>query len=571
MNMCAMRVTAHVPLLSVVSYVEDHFFHFQLLDTPGHVDFSVEVNRSVAVLDGAVLVLDAVAGVQAQTETVWRAITRPSWNNHVATNGDISQPDQRVPPNQDHNHEPLPCLAVINKMDKDGCNFGRAVQSIRDKLPGANPIPVQMPIFRTGNRPIEGSIGGNDRLPANLVAVLPEDVSTPTGEFVGVVDLIHMRAVIWPECQNGMVDNVENCIPSVVNLLQPLTHEPAHEDCPITDLALEARYAFQESLAEIDSTIEEYYLQDEEPSNAELRAAVRRATLSRRAIPILAAAALKGKGIEPVLDGIADLLPSPLDRLPPALHQLDEHGQRGNRSNGVARDDNPITLGHPRHNSLLALAFKVVHMKGKGSGDGRVVFARVYSGELHDRDQLQVITPPAPGEMANKPRTERIGGMLEIAGGRFDNVEGGVVKSGEVCALVGLKTVVTGDTLMLASETPSSSSKSKKNKTKEEGLVCLAGVASPKPVITVKLEAETSQQQKELSDALKLMSIEDPSLVVEETDSTTLLSGLVSYGVLQLLHAMQWMFLCLLGNKCCFVILKTFVFSSSFLYFLLIF
>jgi elongation factor G len=506
----------------------------QIIDTPGHVDFSVEVNRSVAVLDGAVLVLDAVAGVQAQTETVWRAITRPSWNNHLDLSDEVSVEQQRITmPYQDHAHEPLPCLALINKMDKDGCNFGRAVQSLRDKLPGSNPIPIQIPLFRersssSTKRVSDTRIGINDRIPRHIVAISPEDTSTDIGEFVGVVDLIHMRAILWPETKQGGVDNVENCIPSVVNLLQPETHEPIHSNCAVTDQAIKARFEFIEALAEVDAATEEFYLNDNEPSNAELRAGLRRATLSQKAVPVMAAAAVRGKGIELLLDSIADLLPSPLDRSPPALLQLDEHGRRGRKT----PDDCPsnekkkkITLGHPLHPSLLAFAFKVVHMKGKGGGDGRVVFARVYSGSINDREQIQVITPPSPGETADKPRIERIGGMLELAGGRFDNFEGGVVKSGDVCALVGLKTVVTGDTLMIASDT-SSSQKQKRTKLLSQDLVCLAGVASPRPVMTVRLEAETSEQQAKLSDALKIMSIEDPSLVVEETDSTTLLSGL---------------------------------------------
>ncbi|OEU20558.1 P-loop containing nucleoside triphosphate hydrolase protein [Fragilariopsis cylindrus CCMP1102] len=431
----------------------------QLIDTPGHVDFSVEVNRSVAVLDGAVLVLDAVAGVQAQTETVWRAIKRPSLNNHVVRDA-----------NDQLTHEPLPCLALINKMDKEGCHYGRAIQSIRDKLPGANPIPIQIPLFLIG-------------------------------DFVGVIDLIHMRAIIWPDT-NGIGVDVEN-------------------------YAIKARFEFIEALAEVDAAVEECYLNDQEPSNEYLRSALRRATLAQKAVPVMAGAALSGKGLEPLLDSIADFLPSPLDRLPPALHEEGKNDKVATTNGPLSTEESKkITLGHPLHESLLALAFKVVHMKGRGSGDGRVVFARVYSGKLRDRDQLQVITPPALGEAGAESRTERIGGMLELAGGRFDNVEGGVVESGEVCALVGLKTVVTGDTLMLTSESSSSQKEKKGHKKSGPDLVYLAGVASPKPVITVRLESETTQEQTRLSEALKLMVTEDPSLVVEESESATLISGL---------------------------------------------
>jgi elongation factor G len=487
----------------------------QLIDTPGHVDFSVEVNRSVAVLDGAVLVVDAVAGVQAQTETVWRALTKPSWNNHELPRSDT------IPQQQTHEHEPLPCLALINKMDKDGCHFGKAIESLRHKLPGANPIAIQMPLFRetTGNggsrQKIKGgsdnSMKKQDKLCSSIIAVPADDVTTALGEFVGVVDLIHMRAIVWPEdmnaTPNGGLSNVENCVPKVINLLKPQSREPIDPLCRVTKQAIAARSDFVEALAEVDPKTEEYYLNDEEPSNAELRAGLRRATLSRKVLPVMAGAAVRGLGVEPLLDSIADLLPSPLDRLPPALTKLENSREEGawankkrsarkssnkaevgkdaetSASSGISQDASSrsaVTLGHPLHPSLIALAFKVVHMKGRGgSGDGRVVFARVYSGTLKDRDAVKVISPPAPGEISAKPRVERIGGMLELSGGRFDNIDNGICSSGEVCALVGLKGVVTGDTIYLGPNDKMSA---------KSDVVCLAGVSSPKPVLTVRLE-----------------------------------------------------------------------------------
>eukprot|EP00797_Seminavis_robusta_P013119 Sro201_g085210.2 (536) ;mRNA; r:75096-76703 len=261
------------------------------------------------------------------------------------------------------------------------------------------------------------------------------------------------------------------------------------------------------------------------PAPHQLQHAVRQATLTHKALPVVAAAALKGKGLEPLLDAIADLLPSPLDRPPPALIDTDT-----TETLSSSLPDTTTTLGHPMNSDLLAFAFKVCHLSGGkgGSGDGRVVFCRVYSGTLRERDVLQVVSPPTLGETASEPRKERVGGLLELAGGAFTKKEHGICQAGDVCALVGLKTVVTGDTLVLSSKNNNKKSKNTKNGANANayGRVCLAGVASPKPVLQVRLEAETQGEQTRLSECLKVLAIEDPSLLVEETESGTLLSGL---------------------------------------------
>jgi elongation factor G len=379
-------------------------FRINIIDTPGHVDFTVEVERSLRVLDGAIAVFDSVAGVEPQSETVWR------------------QADKYK----------VPRIAFINKMDRTGADFFASVQSMIDRL-GAHPVPVQLPIGQEEH-------------------------------FRGVVDLVEMKAITWDD---ELGTNI------TVGEIPAELAEQAHE----------YHHQLIDSVADHDDELMETYLGDEEKVTPDmLRRALRKATLDITVTPVLCGTAFKNKGIQPLLDGVIDYLPSPLD-VPP-IHGIDP------------RTENELSRRPALDEPFAALAFKVM----SDPYVGKLTYIRVYSGEMKQGDRVMNTTTG---------KAERIGRILQMhANHREERDELG---AGEIAAIVGLKATTTGDTLAV-----------------DTAPIRLESMTFPDPVIAVAIEPKTKGDQDKLGAGLQRLSEEDPTFQVRTDEETgqTIISGM---------------------------------------------
>jgi elongation factor G len=380
---------------------QDH--RINLIDTPGHVDFTVEVERSLRVLDGAVVVFDGVAGVEPQSETVWRQADK-----------------YRVPR-----------ICFVNKMDRLGADFDRTVGMIRERL-GAKPVVIQLPF------------GTEDR-------------------FQGVLDLIEERALVWPPDATG----------------EPLVTEIPAE---LQGAVAAARAAMVESVVETDDALIHRYLEEHHIAPDELRSALRRATIANKLVPVLCGAALRNKGVQPLLDAIVAFLPSPLD-VPP-VEGL--HPKSGETIVRRADEKEPFS----------ALAFKIM----SDPFVGKLGFFRVYSGTLRSGDAVYNPT---------KDRRERIGRILLMHANHREEVQ--IVSAGDIAAAVGLKNTSTGDTLC-----------------DPDNPIVLEAIKFPEPVISVAIEPKTKADEEKMSLALARLAEEDPTFRTRTDEETgqTLISGM---------------------------------------------
>ncbi len=383
-------------------YWKDH--RINVIDTPGHVDFTVEVERSLRVLDGAVAVFCSVGGVEPQSETVWRQADK----YHV------------------------PRIAFVNKMDRLGADFRRGVEMMRDRL-GANPVPLQLPI------------GAEE-------------------DFVGVVDLVLMKGIVWDDESLGA--NSE-----IIDVPEDMLEE-----------AVAAREALVEEVCSHDEALMEKYIAGEELSIEELKQGIRKATIGIQINPVICGSAFKNKGVQNLLDAVIDYLPSPVD-VPP-IRGVDPDTQES------------ISCPPDDESPFAALAFKVM----TDPFVGQLTFFRVYSGMLESGAHVFNV---------GKAKKERFGRILQMHSNKREEIKG--VVAGDIAAAVGLKYASTGDTLC-----------------DPKRLVLLESMEFPEPVIHIAVEPKTKGDQDKMGAAIAKLVQEDPTLRVRTDDETgqTILSGM---------------------------------------------
>jgi elongation factor G len=382
-------------------YWQDH--QVNIIDTPGHIDFTAEVQRSLRVLDGGVVVFDAVAGVEPQSETVWRQADRFG----------------------------VPRICFVNKMDRVGADFQRTVDMITDRL-AANPVPIQMPI------------GAEDN-------------------FRGIIDLISMEAIFY-------LDDL--------GTKSEATAIPAD----LLEEAQRLREAMVEKVAESDDALIEKFLEGEEITPAELQHALRVATVSGDIVPVLCGSALKNKGVQRLLDGVVNYLPSPKEVPPKIGHD--------------ARTDQEIPIFADENDPFVALVFKIV----TDPFVGRLAYLRVYSGTVNAGANVM---------NTSKHKKERIGRLVQMHANHREEIK--TVYAGDIAAVVGLKNTFTGETV-----TDSNTS------------VVMESIQFPEPVISLAIEPKTKADEDKLGIALQKLAEEDPTFQVRTDENTgqTQISGM---------------------------------------------
>jgi elongation factor G len=382
---------------------KDH--QINIIDTPGHVDFTVEVERSLRVLDGAVAVFDGKEGVEPQSEQVWRQATKYD----------------------------VPRICFVNKMDKLGADFYFTVRTIQERL-GAKPLPIQLPI-------------GSE------------------GDFIGVVDLVEMRALTW----RGEVEKGDD-----------YTIEAIPAD--MEEVVAEFREKLIEAVAETDDDLMELYLAGEELSIAQIKTGIRRIVTNRSAYPVLCGSAFKNKGVQPMLDAVIDYLPSPLD-VPPV---------EGTLQDGVT----PAFRKPSKEEPFAALAFKIA----AHPFFGKLTYIRVYSGKLSAGTQVINST---------KDRKERIGKLFQMHANKEQPVD--EAQAGHIYAVIGLKETTTGETL-----------------SDLQHPIVLESMTFPDPVIRVAIEPKTKADQEKLGTAIQKLAEEDPTFQVQLDEETgqTIIAGM---------------------------------------------